>query len=379
MTQYQRIACISTSRADAGIYRPLLRALATDSRFEPIVISSGEAAALQGLSGIQVLQLAHARSTDDAAGVAAASARTLESVAKALLDARADLAFVLGDRTEMLAAALAATICTVPIAHLHGGDTTRGAYDDACRHAITKLAHVHFPALDDHARVLRALGEAEERIHVVGALAVDELTRFRAEPVAETSAAIGLDLTRPTLVVIVHPETLSDMDANAQIDCVIKALADWKGQIVWIGPNADVGHGAIRRAMSSVANQSDAVVCRESLDPSRFWNCLTHCRALVGNSSAGLLEAASLCRPVVNIGRRQEGRVRGANVIDVDFDSAKIVAAIHRATSQAFTHSLDTMTNPYGAGDAAQRIIAALSGLPERLTLLRKPSPGANS
>ena len=379
MTQFRRIACISTSRADAGIYRPLLRALAADSRFEPIVISSGEAAALQELSGIQVFQLAHAPSTDDAAGVAAASARTLESVAKALLDARADLAFVLGDRTEMLAAALAATICTVPIAHLHGGDTTRGAYDDACRHAITKLAHVHFPALDDHARVLRALGEAKERIHVVGALAVDELTRFRAEPVAETSAAIGLDLTRPTLMVIVHPETLGVMDANAQIDRVVKSLDHWKGQIVWIGPNADVGHGTIRRAMTSVANQSEAVVCLESLDQSRFWNCLTHCRALVGNSSAGLLEAASLCRPVVNIGRRQEGRVRGANVIDVDFDSAKIVAAIHRATSNEFTKSLDTMTNPYGTGDAALRIIAVLAGLPERLTLLRKPSPGASS
>jgi len=378
MARYRRIACLSTSRADAGIYRPLLRALARDEQFEPWVLASHNPHSFSDLHRVQTITVGCVEAGDGASAVAAATGSAVGAFAEALTKSQPDLVFVLGDRTEMLAAALAATICTLPIAHLHGGDATLGAYDDVCRHSITKLAHCHFPATTGHARVIHALGEAPDRIHTVGALAIDELTQFRPEPVTECSAAVGLNLALPTILVAFHPETVSDLPVSGQIKRLIEALHAWDGQILWFEPNADVGHAEIRSAVSAFAKLRRDLARVTSISQARFWSCLTHCRAMVGNSSAGLIEAASLRRPVVNVGCRQEGRIRPANVIDAEFDAAKIAAAIERATSDAFTASLRNMVNPYGDGNAAPRILAALAGLPDRMGLLRKPPPATS-
>lgn len=375
MVRYSRIACLSTSRADAGIYRPLLRALGGDPRFDPVLITS-QGNAPSTSPDCRVIRTTLHQLGDDPIAVAQATGSAVGKFTELLMQIRPDLVFVLGDRTEVLAAALGATICGFPIAHLHGGDTTRGAYDDACRHAITKLAHVHFPALHEHGEVIHSLGESRDRIHVVGALAVDEMTRFRAESIEVCSAEIGLDLRKPTLLAIYHPETISDVPAASQIDCVLGVIAEVDMQVIWIEPNADVGHGLIRRAVEAFFPRSGMVRLR-SISQSQFWSCLAHCRALVGNSSAGIIEAASLKRPVVNVGKRQEGRVRPRNVIDVGFSADEIAQAIRQAASEEFHSSLGDLTNPYGDGHTAERILAVLELLPDRMTLLRKPLLGA--
>jgi len=374
MNQYMRIACISTSRADVGIYRPLLRALTADSRFDPILLCS-HSEAPGDISNLRVVCTTVDQRGDNPADVAHATGTAVGKFAELLIQIKPDLVFVLGDRTEMLAATLAATICTIPIAHLHGGDTTRGAYDDACRHAITKLSHVHFPALTEHGDALRALGESPDRIHLSGALAIDALARFRAESIEACSAAIGTDLRRPTLMAVFHPETISDVPVEVQIECLIWAISASEMQVLWMDPNADVGHGSIQHAIAAFAQQYP-VIRLKSAPQDRFWSYLTYCRALVGNSSAGIIEAASLKRPVVNVGQRQEGRVRARNVIDVGFNEEDIVKALRRATSDEFHASLADLTNPYGNGRAAERIVSVLSQLPDRMTLLRKPPPG---
>lgn len=372
MQRYARIACLSTSRADAGIYRPLLSALLADPRFDPTLIAS-HSCTKADLPPVPILTTPIGQLGDYPVAVARATGDAVGKFAEALMQIRPDLVFVLGDRTEMLAAALAATICTLPIAHLHGGDTTRGAYDDACRHAISKLAHIHFPALTEHGRVLQALGESPDCIHVVGALALDELARFDAEAIEVCSAAVSLDLRKPTLLVVFHPETISNVPVCAQIEPLVRAIAATRMQVLWIDPNADVGHGEVNRAISALAETRGEIVRLNSVSQNRFWSCLVHCRALIGNSSAGIIEAASLRRPVVNIGCRQEGRVRAGNVLDVGYNADDIAQAVVRATSDEFRASLEGVINPYGDGRAAGRILEALANLPDRLTLLRKP------
>lgn len=378
MGHYTRIACLSTSRADAGIYRPLLSALLDDPRFDPTLITIQQGM-IADFPRFPVLRIPIEQLGDYPVAISHAAGAATGKFAEALMQIRPDLVFVLGDRTEMLAATLAATICTIPIAHLHGGDSTRGAYDDACRHAISKLAHVHFPALPQHGDILRSLGETTDRIHVVGALAIDELAHFRPESVDACSAMAGVDLRRPTLLIVFHPETISATPVTTQANCLARALAATDMQVLWIDPNADVGHGAIQAALSELTRNGRAIKRLRSVAQDQFWNCLTHCRAMVGNSSAGIIEAASLKCPVVNIGDRQLGRVRGRNVIDVEFDADKIVEAIGHATSDGFRTSLGDLTNPYGDGRAAERILRVLSNLPDRTTLLRKPPPGKST
>jgi len=360
----------------------LLRALAAEGDWRVTCFVGGThhdatfgltAREFRGLSRVAVVPVRHQAAGDTPARVAASAGRAVAGFGSALAAAPVDLLFVLGDRTEMLAAALAATIHGVPLAHLHGGDRTLGAYDDACRAALTKLSHVHFAALPEHARRIEAMGEDPGRVFTVGALALDDLRRFRPLSPRSLGRALGVEWRPPVLLVVFHPETRSERPAGEQVAELAAALAGVEARCVVVGPNADVGHAAIRAAWRRfAAGRAGTAVLAAALDRRRFWSCCVHAQALVGNSSAGLLEAASFRLPVVNIGERQAGRVRPANVIDAPMERGAIAAAIRQALSERFRRGLRGLVNPYGRGDAARRIIAALRRLPERRVLLRK-------
>lgn len=380
----RRIGMITTSRADSGIYEPLIRALDEKGRFQIVVYAGGThhdpsfgstAETLPRSPRIEVRRVHHVQPGDSPRAVASTAGRAMLELAGSLGDARLDLVFVLGDRTEMVAAALAALIHHIPIAHLHGGDVTEGAYDDACRHAISKLAHLHFPALPAHAARLAAMGEEAWRIHVVGALALDTLRAFQPLNVQQTSDRLGLDFSRPAIVALFHPETLADEPPQEQVDRFLAALEPFEEGVLVLGSNADAGHLAFRDALRRFAEGRPNRVLRSSLTQADYWSALAHARALVGNSSSGLLEAPSLKTPVVNIGRRQAGRIRAANVIDVPLSANAIRSGLKRALSDAFRAGLAHTSNPYGDGRAAERILAALAELPDRPTLLRKRWP----
>jgi UDP-hydrolysing UDP-N-acetyl-D-glucosamine 2-epimerase len=378
------IGCVTTSRADAGIYRPLLRGLAATCTWQTICFAGGTHYAprfgrtvdeFTELHDGRLIEVDHLVEGDGPTEVAATAGRAISAFSQAYAQSKVDLLFVLGDRTEMLAAALAATIHNLPIAHLHGGDLTEGAYDDACRHAITKLAHVHFPALPRHADRILAMGEEGWRCHAVGALALDSLHRFQPEPIDELSTAIGLDFAEPIIVVVFHPETLSDLSPTRQADELVAALQTLDGRMLVIGPNADVGHGSIGQALSRLVTSRPGSVLVPALSQQRYWSCLTHARLLVGNSSSGIMEAASFGLPVVNVGARQTGRLKPANVIDAPSSRTQIAAAVRQAGDPGFRQGLANMVNPYGDGRAAERIVVLLQKLPERRTLLAKRWP----
>lgn len=332
---------------------------------------------LDRIPGVSVLPVDHLAEGDGPTEVSATAGRATVEFSRALSEAEIDLVFVLGDRTEMLGAALAATIHKVPIAHLHGGDLTQGAYDDSCRHAITKLSHLHFPALPQHAERIRAMGEESWRIHLAGAPALDALRNFEPEPQDELQSELGLDLTRPFAILAFHPETLSETPPREQIAEVLAALRSLEDNLLVIGPNADVGHLEIASALREFVSSRPGDVMVPSLPQRRFWSCMSKARLLVGNSSAGILEAASFGLPVVDIGDRQCGRLRPANVINAPANRAEISSALESALRPDFKMALAGLVNPYGDGQAAGRIVAALIGLPERERVLRKQWPGS--
>ena len=377
----KRIACISTSRADSGIYRPLLRALSDQEAWNVSLLAGGThldetfgttANSLVPIENVQVHVVGHFVRGDSPVCVARSTGQAVTEFARAIHQARPDLVFILGDRTEMLAAALAATIHSVPIAHLHGGDITRGAYDDACRHAITKLSHVHFPALPHHADLISKMGEARWRIHAVGALALDGLHEFSPLSRDEIYRAIGIDLACPTAIVAYYPETMSEVSPDQQIAALCVAVEHFEGGLLLIGPNADVGHEAILESLTRLAASRRSTKFAASLTQRQFWSCLAHATVLIGNSSAGILEAASFKLPVVDVGDRQKGRLHPENVIHAPLDSAAIRSAIQRAGSADFKRSLSNLVNPYGDGSAARRIIEVLWTLPERQVVFGK-------
>lgn len=383
----KRIACISTTRADSGIYRALLSELAAANQFEVSLLAGGThhsteygntAEQLDAIKGIRTIAVHHQAAGDGAVQVCDTAGQALNAFSMAMAKGSTDLVFVLGDRSEMLAAALAATIHRIPIAHLHGGDATQGAYDDACRHAITKLSHVHFPALAEHAARIRQMGEEPWRIHTVGSLALDSLTRFKPAPVDSLRTLTGVDFSKPTAVVVYHPETLSEVSPAQQITELLDALTSLPMNLLFIGPNADVGRDAISAAIVSFVQSRANAAIAKSLGQDQFWSCLAHAKVLVGNSSSGIIEAASLRLPVVNVGDRQRGRLAPANVIHARIDSEDILAAIERATSMTFRESLDGLVNPYGDGRTAARIVETIRALPPRSKLLKKewaPAP----
>ncbi len=377
----RRIGVVSTGRADAGIYRPLLTALAGTGLYDVLCFAGGTHLEsefgrtlddLADLQGVELIAVQHFVPGDEPAQVAATAGRAVEAFSQAFARASPDLVFVLGDRTEMLAAALAALIHRIPIAHLHGGETTEGAYDNQCRHAITKLAHLHFPAIQPCAERIVSMGEAPWRVRTVGALALDALCVFRPQPRSDLLAGLGLDPSMPMIVVAYHPETLAAEPPAKQIAELLAAIEPLDAGFLLIRPNADVGHRAVAEAVDFFAVSRPRAVVVRSLSQATYWSCLSHAQLLVGNSSAGILEAASFRLPVVNVGDRQRGRCRASNVLDVRCRRENIRDGVRKAVDPTFRQSLQSLANPYGDGHAAERILAALRELPSRQDLLTK-------
>ncbi|MCG8407121.1 MAG: UDP-N-acetylglucosamine 2-epimerase [Phycisphaerales bacterium] len=377
----RRIGCISTSRADAGIYQPLLRALAGEEDRQVFCFAGGTHLSddfghtigeLRQLDHVEIIPVEHYRPGDRPEDVAASAGHAVIQFADALAKTKLDLIFVLGDRTEMLAAALAALIHRIPIAHLHGGERTAGAYDDQCRHAITKLAHVHFPSLSEYAARLRSLGEEPWRIHTVGALALDAIKDFKPEPATRLSQVTGVDFTGPTFLVVFHPETLAEAPPEAQVKELVDALRQVDANVLILGANADVGRAAVDRSLRDFARDRQNVRLLPSLPAAHFYSCMAHASLMIGNSSAGIIEAASFKIPVVNIGGRQTGRVHPENVINTSTSSDSIREGVKLASAASFKSKLMRLANPYGDGRAVDRILGVLQNVPDRQALLRK-------
>lgn len=365
-------------RADWGLLSMPLAALRDDITFEVSLIvtgqhlAPGEETSLADIAadGFSIAERVDIAIGDNSsAGVARSAGLATDGIAASLGRLRPDMMMVLGDRYEILAAATAAVIARIPVVHLCGGDITEGAMDDAIRHAITKLSHVHFVTnTAAHDRVVQ-LGEDPAHVHCVGSPGLDRIRATQVMPRDELFASVGLAPRPRNLLVTHHPATLDD-DPLAECREMLAAL-DVLGRdvgLLFTGANADPGARSIDDLIGAfVASHSNATAVR-SLGASRYFSALTHVDAVIGNSSSGLYEAPSFLKPTVNIGDRQEGRLKARSVIDCRGERAAIGAAIHRA----FVLDCSGVVNPYGDGRASERIVAVLRALEMPRDLLRK-------
>jgi UDP-hydrolysing UDP-N-acetyl-D-glucosamine 2-epimerase len=283
---------------------------------------------------------------------------------------RPDVVLLLGDRFEILAAAQAALIANVPVAHIGGGDTTEGAVDEAIRHSISKMAHLHFVTNKEAEARLQRMGEDPGRIHVVGSPGLDHLRRARLLSRPDLEQALGLRFARRNLLVTFHPETLSRESSPSNFEELLTALGglDEGTHAYLTKPNADVGGRDIARRMEEWVSERGNAVVFASLGHHRFLSLLAQVDMIVGNSSAGLHEAPSLGKPSINIGDRQKGRLAASSVIHVPAEAR----AIQEAIARAYQLDCSGVQNPYGDGNATERIISILKAVPDFRQMLRK-------
>lgn len=287
-----------------------------------------------------------------------------------LAQMRPDLLLLIADRYEMLAPASVALTLRIPVAHIEGGEVSEGAIDDAVRNALTKMAHIHFTSTDTaRARVI-SMGEEPWRVHRAGAPSLDHITRSELLTRSQLERALKIKLKDSSIVVAYHPVTLLQ-NTTEEADALFAALAKVDGQILFCYPNADAGsHHLMQRTREFIRQHTDAHVF-VNLGAVTYWSLLKQAGLLLGNSSSGIMEAASFALPVVNVGLRQYGRERAPNILDADPHVDSILGKITIAQSPAFRESLHGMPNPYGDGHAAERIVDVLTSVP-LAGLLRK-------
>jgi UDP-N-acetylglucosamine 2-epimerase (non-hydrolysing) len=379
----RRIALFTATRAEYGLLRPVARALAAQDGTAPLwlvggahlsVTLGGTVSEIEADGEPVAARLQDTAPADDTpAAVARAAARTGAAVAEALVRLAPDALVVLGDRTELLGAATAAVCLGVPLVHLEGGHVTEGAIDDRIRHAVSKLADLHFTARPAYADRLLQLGEPADRVFVVGSTGVDDLRAAGPTDLAAASAALDWPLNPGVVLVAWHPETLSGRDAGADVRAVLAGVLAAAGErrLVLTGPNADVGREAVQAELERVAAaHPDRVRLYASLGRARWGKVLGAADALVGNSSAGVIEAPALGVPSVNAGDRQAGRLRLPGVIDCDVTAEGVAAALRQALDPAFRAGLSP--DPLADGQAAKRIAATLATV-DFGALARKP------
>jgi len=289
-----------------------------------------------------------------------------------LAQMRPDLLLLIADRYEMLAPASVALTLRIPVAHIEGGEISEGAIDDAVRNALTKMAHIHFTSTDAARTRVISMGEEPWRVHRAGAPSLDHLTRSQLLTRTKLEQALNIELQQSPTVVAYHPVTLLE-NTTEEADALFAALTEIKGQIIFCYPNADAGsHSLMQRTHEFIRQHPDAHVF-VNLGAVTYWSLLQQAGILLGNSSSGIMEAASFALPVVNVGLRQYGRERAANILDADPNVDSILKNIAIAQSPAFRESLHGMANPYGNGHAAERIVQVLTSVPLE-GLLRKRS-----
>jgi UDP-hydrolysing UDP-N-acetyl-D-glucosamine 2-epimerase len=384
----RKIAVVTTSRADySHLYWPL-RELAAHPEVELGVIALGPHLSPDFGNTISEIEregfpikarIECLLSSDTDTGMAKTIGIAILSLADTLSTWRPDLVLLIADRYEMMAPACAALALRIPIAHIEGGEISQGAIDDHVRNALTKLAHIHFTSTETARRRVIAMGEEPWRVHHAGAPSLDHLQRSKLLSRAALEKRLNLNLASPSILAAWHPVTILK-DTNAEADALFTALAQAPGQLIFVYPNADAGsHALIERTRALAVTRPNTYIF-VNLDAVTYWSLLGQVDAMIGNSSSGIMEAASFALPVVNVGMRQQGRERARNILDVPADTALITAALKRALAPAFRKKLRGMANPYGGGTAAKMIAKVLTSVALETLLIKQPaqlsSPG---
>lgn len=380
------VAVVSTSRADFAHLRWPLAAIAAHPELTPQVISTcahlspefgGTGELLQELE-LPVTEVEALMSSDTDVGMAKTIGVATLGLADVLGRLRPDIMLLVADRYEMLAPASTGLALRIPMAHIEGGEVSEGAIDDAVRNALTKMSHLHFTPTDLARDRVIAMGEEPWRVHATGAPSIDYLVHEELLDRDALAQRLGHALKPPLNVVAWHPLTISP-DTLVETDAVFSALERIEGTIVFCFPNADAGSRAIVDRARLFCDRRDDAHLHVNLAPLGYWSLLAAADLMLGNSSSGIMESGSLKLPCVNVGDRQKGRQRAANIVDAAAETDAILAAVERASSESFRDGLADMSNPYGDGHAGEKIATLLAEAPDADTLLRKRAPALDT
>lgn len=317
------------------------------------------------------------RDSDSRKGLAKSLARGVLQFTEALTEIKPDYVVVSGDRIENLALFAATTSLGLPVAHLCGGDITEGAFDDQVRHAMTKLSHLHFVSMSEHALRVLQMGEEPWRIVITGDAALDTLAHFKPMSREKLEKHFGIPRKKKFAVSTFHPVTLGGDDFVKQsrnmLDALAKVRSEWDLSLVFTYPNIDPGHEELIQQLKDFKRRHSEVILIESCTREQYYSLMSQCAFIIGNSSSGIWEAPTVQTPCINIGTRQQGRKRAGNVIDVSGNNLmEIEKSIRKVFSSAFQKSLKNVVNPYGSGNAAKKTIQILKNTPVNDRLMMK-------
>lgn len=363
-----KVAVFTGTRAEYGLLFWLLKDIQADDEMQlQLLVSGSHLSPEHGETYQQIEQdgfhidekIEILLSSDSAVGTAKSIGLGVLGFSDALARLNPDVLVLLGDRFEALAIAQTAMIMRIPILHLHGGEITEGAYDDAIRHTITKLSYLHATSTDEYRQRVIQLGEHPDRVRNVGAIGLDHLKRGKFMELDELSSSLNLSLERPFFVVTYHPVTLGEEQPTASFSALLKALDQFPDhQVILTYPNADDGGRQIIPLLEAyAAKNADRVFAIPSLGQVRYLSAIKLASAVIGNSSSGVIEVPSFDVPTVNIGVRQKGRLAAKSVIDAAANTDDIVKAINSAVRRDYLVDDEVVINPYGQGDSSSQVI----------------------
>lgn len=363
----RKICVITGTRADYGLLRWVMQGIKDDHELTLQIIATGMHLSPEfGLTYREIeqdgFQIDHKvemlTSSDTPVGIAKSMGLGMIGFADALNELEPDLIVVLGDRFEIFAAVSAALVARIPVGHLHGGETTEGAFDEALRHAITKMSHLHFVAAEVYRQRVIQLGEQPERVFLVGGLGIDNIKRLKLLDREGLETSLDFKLGQKNLLITFHPVTLETTTASDQMAELLAALGELKDtHLIFTMPNADTDSRALIRMVEQFVAQHANARAYTSLGQLRYLSCIAHVDGVVGNSSSGLAEVPSFMKGTINIGDRQRGRLQAVSVLNCEPTRQSIVAALARLYDPDFQASLSQLQSPYGEGGASEKIV----------------------
>lgn len=361
--------CVATgTRAEYGLLKPLIDKIKADDSFElQLLVTGAHLSPEFGLTFNQIQaddyncveKVEMLLSSDTAIGVVKSMGLGMIGYADTFERLKPDLLIILGDRYEMLAVACAALIFKIPIAHIHGGELTEGAYDDAIRHAITKMSNFHFTATEEYRKRVIQLGEQPENVHNVGAIGLDNIKSLPLLNRKELEEQLGVHFLKYNYLITFHPETLGTESVDKQFLELLDVLDQQEESFfIFTKSNADTSGRIINKMIDEyVSTHPDNAVAFTSMGQLSYLSAMKHCTAVVGNSSSGIIEAPSFHKPVINIGDRQKGRIQGSYTFNVVAKLDEILEAFSKVKDVVVNSAI---ISPYGDGKTSQRIIDVL-------------------
>lgn len=383
MAEKRKICVVTGTRAEYGLLYWLMKEIQDDPELTLQIVATGMHLSPEfGLTykkieedGFRIDEKVEMLlSSDTPVGIAKSIGLGVIGFADALAHLHPDVMVVLGDRYEIFAAAQAAMIARIPIAHIHGGETTEGAFDEAMRHAVTKMSYLHFTAAEAYRRRVIQLGEAPERVFNYGAPGLDNIAKLQLLEKEAFEKAIDFQLGKLSFLITYHPVTLSEKDPAQYIDALFEAIDRFpEAKIIFTKANADTASRIINQRIDRyVEKNPHRAKAFTSMGQILYLSAVKHADVVIGNSSSGIVETPALKKPTINIGKRQQGRLKATSIIDCEENEAAILEAIKESLSPDFRETVKSAVNPYGMGDASIKIKETLKNISLKNILMKK-------